>query len=192
VEPWWADAELEWISRRRQCRQLVAWFGKLAEYPGRRRATIVRASDDFIPHVKATVVGQPNVESTIAPKIGRFIFEPDPAVLAAKLEGGLAVQEGLQAIAPNLAYFTGDAQTNCAAFDTFEVLEVLPYRVKPLRQWLATRKLGRLEIKKRGIDLDPAKVCGDLTTDGAESATILLAKIGGRVIAIVARRLANN
>ncbi len=29
TEPFWADAELEWISRGRQCRQLIAWFDKL-------------------------------------------------------------------------------------------------------------------------------------------------------------------
>ena len=38
---WARAAELEWIGRGRQCRQLVAWFGRLAEHPGRRRATIV-------------------------------------------------------------------------------------------------------------------------------------------------------
>ncbi len=82
-EPWWADAELEWISRDRECRQLVAWFGRLARSSGRRSATIVRSSEST---TAATFVGEENVSCAIAAQIGRYLFEPDPAVLAAKLE----------------------------------------------------------------------------------------------------------
>ena len=40
-EAWPQEAELEWIGRATECRQLVCWFGALAGEPGRRRATIV-------------------------------------------------------------------------------------------------------------------------------------------------------
>jgi SAM-dependent methyltransferase len=189
VEPWWAEAELEWISRRRQCRQLVAWFGTLAEHPGRRRATVVRNASDFSPDVAATFVGEPQVEIALAPKIGRYVFEPDPAVLASKLEGNLARKYEVSAVAPNIAYFTGDRPISDAAFDGFEVLEVLPYHVREIKEWLTARHIGRLEIKKRGVPLEPEKVRRELAGDGVNSATLLLAKIGGRVQAIVARRL---
>ncbi len=189
VEPWWAKAELEWVSRRRQCRQLVAWFGRLAEHPGRRRATVVRNASDFTLEVAATFVGEPNVEITIAPIIGRYVFEPDPAVLAAKLEGDLARKYEVSAVAPNIAYYTGDRPINDAAFDGFEVLEVLPYHVREIKAWLTARHIGQLEIKKRGVPLEPEKVRRELAVAGDESATVLLAKIGGRVQAIVARRL---
>jgi hypothetical protein len=188
AEPWWADAELEWISRRRQCRQLVAWFGRLAEHTGCRRATVIRASNDFSPDAAATFVGEPNVETAIAPKIGRYVFEPDPAVLAAKLEGCLAREYGLMAIAPNSAYFTGERPIDVGVLDGFEVLEVLPYDVRTLKPWLTARGIGRLEIKKRGVPLEPEKVRRELANNGADAATVLLAKINGRVSAIVARR----
>jgi len=189
VEPWWADAELEWISRRRQCRQLVAWFGRVAEHTGRRRATVIRASNDFSPDVAATFVGEPNVETDIAPKIGRHVYEPDPAVLAAKLEGCLAREYGLMAIAPNIAYFTGERPIDDRLLDGFEVLEVLPYDVRALKAWLKARDIGRLEIKKRGVPLKPEKILRQLAGNGSNSATVLLAKFDGRVHAIVARRL---
>ena len=89
AESFWKEAELEWISRRRQCRQLVAWFGSLAEHRGRHRATVLRNTPDFSPQVAATFVGEPNVDIAVAPKIGRYVYEPDAAVLAAKLEGAL-------------------------------------------------------------------------------------------------------
>jgi SAM-dependent methyltransferase len=189
VEQWWADAELEWISRRRQCRQLVAWFGRLAEHPGRRRATVIRNTSDFSPDIAATFVGEPNVEIALAPKIGRYVFEPDPAVLAAKLEGDLARKYEVSAVTPSIAYFTGDRPIRDAAFDGFEVLEVLPYHVREIKAWLTARHIGRLEIKKRDVPLEPDKVRRELAGVGDQSATVLLAKIGGRVQAIVVRRL---
>lgn len=41
--PWSSAAELEWISRGGECKQLVAWFGALAAAPGLHRASVVTA-----------------------------------------------------------------------------------------------------------------------------------------------------
>jgi hypothetical protein len=189
-EPWWAEAELEWISRARQCRQLVAWFGPLAVHPGHRRATILRAvetSDEV--QVAATFVGQPLFECPIAPHIGRHVFEPDAAILAAKLESTLAVQQQLSALAANVSYYTADCLSVHPALTCFQVLEVMPFRERQLRQWLRTRGIGRLEIKKRGVPIDPESLRRKLQLEGADEATLLLARVFGRVTAILARRV---
>ena len=198
-ESMWREAELEWISRGRQCRQLVAWFGKLSQHPGRRRATIVKqtASEDIHTAPSATeakvttFVGEANVECPPASQVGRYVFEPDAAVLAAKLEGALAAEHGLSALSASAAYFTADSPCDCEALACFEVLEVMPYRVKTLRQWLAARGIGRLEVKKRGVPLDPQQVRQELLTSrsGAEEVTLLLARIQGKVTAILAKRV---
>jgi hypothetical protein len=193
AEPWWAEAELEWISRSRQCRQLVAWFGRLAEHPGHRRATILRAADasDEV-QVTATFVGQPVIECPIAPQIGRYVLEPEAAILAAKLEGALAVQQQLSALAPDIAYYTADRPSVHHALACFEVLDVMPFRKRQLRAWLHTRGIGRLEIKKRGVPIDPETLRHQMQLDGPDEAVILLARIHGRVTAILARRVAAN
>ena len=76
-EPWWAEAELEWISRGRQCRQLVAWFDGLAKSPGKRRATVLPSalSSGFGSAVAMkddgrSFVGEPNFESEVASQVG--------------------------------------------------------------------------------------------------------------------------
>jgi hypothetical protein len=198
IEPFWADAELEWISRGRQCRQLVAWVGELAKSPGQRRATVVRLdaprdffnSSDSEPVGCVSFVGTPHQEPPLAPQIGRYLFEPDPAILAAKLEGALVAGPNLAAIASDVAYFTGDHAQVGPMLDCFEVLEVMPYRPKALRAWLVARGIVRLEVKKRGVPLDPARVRRDLLTakKGCEECTVLLARIDGYITAIIAKR----
>jgi hypothetical protein len=188
-EHWEQEAELEWISRGRQCRQLVAWFGYLAEFPGKRRATVLTGNPGEPPRVAGGCIGVP-LECPIAERIGKYVYEPDAAVLAANLEGWLAKLHSLEAIAAGVAYLTADhGFLGLSDVSSFEVLETLPYDVKRLKAWLKQRGIGRLEVKKRGVTLDPESVRRDLRNDGSESATLLLAKISGQVTAIVARRL---
>ncbi len=186
----WAErAELEWISSRRECRQLVAWFGNLANSPGRRRATVLGAAREQ----RRTVCGEG--ESPIGPicplgpTIDRFVFEPDAAVIAAHLTGALAAEHGLRAIAPRAVYLTGPRAIDDLALSCFEVLEVLPLRAATLKRWLADRRIGRLEIKKRGIELDPRQLQRQLKLPGDEQATLLATRLGQRAIAIIARRI---
>jgi THUMP domain-like len=184
-EDWSSRAELEWISRKRECRQLVAWFGELATHPSQRRATVL-ASDG---ELRRTLCGEPNRPIPLAPHIGRYVFEPDAAVLAAKLEGILAAEQGLSAIAPGIAYLTSDSPLDDAALAGFEVLEILPLRTKMLKTWLAERGFGRLEVKKRGVDIDPERLRRELQVAGDAATTLLVTRAAGRVIVIAARRI---
>lgn len=184
--PHWSErAELEWISRARQCRQLVAWFGNLTGEPGQRCATVLRGSEQ----APRRVVGTPGMYVPAAERIAEYLFEPDAAVLAAQLEGSLAAEHALEAIAPGAVYFTGPNAIHDAALDCFAVREVMPYRIKPLKSLLRARGIGTLEIKKRGVDVDPGELRKQLALSGDEQATLIIARIDKRVVAILADRV---
>jgi hypothetical protein len=61
--------------------------------------------------------------------------------------------------------------------------------VKGLTKALRQRGIGRLEIKKRGVDVDPAALRTRLKLSGSESATLFLTRIGARRVAILADRV---
>jgi hypothetical protein len=186
---WATRAGLEWISRGRECRQLVAWFGALAESPGRRKATILDSRSVVRRGGPRSVSGEADVPIPLAPGIARFVFEPDPAVLAAKLAGALAAEHGLSAITPGIAYLTGDVSLDDAALACFEVLDRLPLRIETIKSWLEDRGIGRLEIKKRGVDTDPERLRRQLQVAGDNAATLIVTRIDGRRTVIVARRV---
>jgi len=58
-----------------------------------------------------------------------------------------------------------------------------------LRRSLAARGIGRLEIKKRGADIDPATLRTRLRLKGPHSATLFLTRVGGRHTALLADRI---
>ncbi|HET6880328.1 MAG TPA: hypothetical protein VFI31_09245 [Pirellulales bacterium] len=184
---WVSDAELEWISRAGECRQLVAWFGRLAVNVGGRCATVLIGNEH--PPTFRTLVGDPNVAPAIASNFGRYLAEPDAAVLAAGLVGVLAREHALAALAPGAVYLTGDRAAPDAALAWFEIDEAVPFDVKRLRSLLRERGIGRLEIKKRGVDIDPERLRRELCVPGDEHATLFLARRGRSVTALLARRL---
>jgi THUMP domain-like len=185
----WTDrCELEWISRDRQCRQLVAWRGTLARQPGVHCATVLSTDGN----VARIVTGRPDQPKTYTPQLGRFLFEPDPAVLAAHLAGVLAAQHGLFAVSAGIAYLTGPSAIDDPALACFEVCEVLPLNLRQVAGHLREQNIGRLEIKKRGVEHDPAAVRKQLQLHGDNSATLFLTKLGGKHVAIVARRIEHS
>jgi len=137
-----------------------------------------------------TLVGLPGGHVPLAARIDRFLFEPDAAVLAAKLTAALAAEHELKAIAPEIAYLTGPAAIDDAALACFEVDEVLPFDLKRVRALLRWREVGRLEIKVRGVDQDPSKLRRRLRASGPHEATLLVARLENQVVAILARRVA--
>lgn len=180
---WQSEAELEWIGRDRQCRQLVAWFGPLANVPGRRTATVIAAAG------ARTIVERPGATLPMAERVGRFVFEPDAAVLAAALTASLAAEHGLAEFTAGVGYLTADVAVSDPALACFEVLEMLPLRAKLIAGWLRERNIGQVEIKKRGVSLEPEQWRRQLRLAGSGEATLLIAPVSGKPTAIVARRL---
>jgi hypothetical protein len=184
-EPWADHCELEWISRDRECRQLVAWHGALAEDSGQRRATVLDKDGSPI----RSVLGQPDVHAPIAERLGRYLYEPDSAVLAAHLVGTLAAQHGISRVSAGIAYLTGDVAINDPALSCFEICEILSFDIRKLAAHLCDHQIGTLEIKKRGVDVDPDRLRRQLKLRGDRSATLIVTPHGGKQVALVARRL---
>ncbi len=193
-EEWLAGHEREWIGSQGECRQQMVWGGSLTRYAGRRTATVLAVSAQGGP--PRTVVSPPEHEAqpprAPAIEIGRYVFEPHAAVLAAQLDGMLAAEHDLRQLSPLAAYYTGDRPIHDLALAAFEVWEVLPFRVKTISAWLAERGMGRIEVKKRGVDIDPLPLQKQLKGKGDKAAVVIVAPCPLGVRAIVASRVASG
>ncbi len=136
----------------------------------------------------ASFVGDPNEAMTFA-TLDRFLFEPDAAILAAHLGGALARENGFSAVSAGIAYLTGPQAAESPFFSCFEVDCVLPLDLRKIDDALGERKIGQLEIKKRGVEHNPEAVRRKLHLAGDESATLFLTKLGSKHAAILAHRI---
>ncbi len=172
------DVEVTWVSHRGDAVEATIWAGPGAT-PGRRAAVLLPDAAE----IEATPWPPPVGE------IGQWLVEPDPAVIRAGAVTTLAERHGLSAVAEQIAYLTGGAKPQIAPYGTvFEVLEVLPYDVKTLRAWVREHRVGVLEIKKRGVDLDPATLRKQLKPAGAAMATLVVTPTPAGVRVLIVRR----
>ena len=178
------DLEAQWVSDRGEVVELALWSGVLAR-PGIRRAALVLTAGGA-----AELVGADDAEDEPAGPLGRFIVEPDGAVIRARLIGDLARSLGARMLHPTIAYLTTDAPVASAFGATFEVEADLPLDQRTIKRELAARGIGTLEIKKRGVDIDPAVFRTKLGLKGDDAAVLILTRIGDRRRAILTRRSA--
>lgn len=180
----WADrAEFEWISHGGECRQLVAWCGELASHAGLRRATNVGKLD------VASFLGTRDIPLKPAARVDRYLFEPDPAVLAAHLTGAVAAHHGLASISQGVAYLTGPRLVVEPLLASFEIIDSLPFDRRKLALYLRARNVGRIEIKHRGVTLDPHRLRAEMKIRGDSASTLIITKIRGRATVLVAQRI---
>ncbi len=185
---WEQEAELEWIGHGGECRQLVAWFGQLARHPGRRCATVLQRDRENGRLHWQTVAGTLSAKPAAVTGPLRYLFDPDPAVLAAGLLPQVAQQFGLTTLGPVGGYLTGDEPVEHMALACFEVLDVLPFDLARLRSWLRERQIGHLEIKKRAVAENVDQLRRKLRLRGTRRAVLILARTESRVLAVLARR----
>jgi hypothetical protein len=118
---------------------------------------------------------------------GRWIVDPDGAVVRAGLVRHYAARHGLWQLDPDIAYLSGDRLP--PGVRGFEVLEQLAFDERRLRQALAARDCGALEILVRGVHVDPDALRRRLRPRGGDSLSVIITRIGsgpaGRVTSYV-------
>jgi len=178
-----AAAEAQWVSVDGDVVELGVWFGSVAR-PGIRRSALVIRGDGA-----AELTAAADSEDAPVGPLGDYLYEPDGAVIRARLIGDLARGNGAWMLSSGIAYLTADALFDSPFVRGFRVLERLPADERQLRQALAARDIGTLEIKKRGVDVDPAALRTRMKLRGDQSATLVLTREGGRHVALLVERL---
>ena len=178
-----ADVEAQWISVDREVVELVLWSGPLAR-PGIRRSALVLGAAGV-----AELSAAADSADVPAGELGEYLLEPDGAVIRTRLIGDLARRVDGRMLDPTIAWITADAAPVTPFGQAFRVIERFPLDVKTLRRELAARGIGTLEIKKRGVDVDPAQFRTKLALSGAGSATLVLTRLSGTRVALLVERI---
>ncbi|MDX2400989.1 SAM-dependent methyltransferase [Microbacterium algeriense] len=178
-----ADAEAQWVSADGSVVELVVWSGALAREGVRRAALVIRGDRSHEMTAPADTVDEPVRE------LGAFLHEPDGAVIRARLIGDVARSLDAGMLDRHIAYLTSDAAVTSPFVQSFRVRETMAANPKAISATLKAHGIGRLEIKKRGVDIDPAAFRRKLTLRGDQEATLILARIGDQRRAILADRI---
>ncbi|OZF43589.1 THUMP-like domain-containing protein [Rhodococcus sp. 14-1411-2a] len=172
----WAG-EIEVVSLDGGVREACLWSKGLSERGVRRRAAVLRSDGSVLEFTDAESDDIP-----VRPP-GRYLVDPDGAVVRAGLVRHYGARFGLWQLDPRIAYLTGD--TVPAGVRGFRILEQSKFSEKVLRQQLNRMDCGSVEILVRGVDVDPAILRPRLKLRGSVALSVVIARVERSAVAFV-------
>jgi SAM-dependent methyltransferase len=163
-----ADAELEFVQVGDDLVEAVAWLGD-ARLPGvAATASLLpagAASASRLPAGAATARPGPAAQRRSRPhgprerlpvgEVGRWLLDPAPAVVRARLHDALGAEVGARRLAARRALLTvDDAPPDGPWWRRRQVHAALPARPKAVRAWLRSRQERPVELVLHGVDAD--------------------------------------
>lgn len=173
--------EAEWVSEAGEVKEAALWSGRTATVA--RRATVIGTGG------LATLTEDddpgPAAVGTRAVAPGDHLYEPDGAVIRAGLVTAVAAGVEGALVDEKIAYVVSERAFVTPFARGYRVLEQLPFREKQLRAALRERGIGRLTIKKRGVEVVPEELRRRLALRGDGEATVVLTRVGGEGTALL-------
>lgn len=174
------DTEVELISLNGECKEATIWFGELAG-DAIFRATVLPSGE--------SIAGHPLQVAVPVVPIGKYLFDPDPAVVRAGLVDVLADRLGLSRLDAAEEYLTADELVQSPFVQAFEILENLPNNERDLKAWLRSSRVGQLEIKCRHIPIQADSLRRRMALTGDQDAVAVFARLTGKARIICSRRV---
>ena len=166
------DVEVELVSLDGDVKEAMLWRGATRRGAA-RSATLLPSGAVLTASGAVAEVREP----------GRFLLEPDGAVIRAHLVAEVCEAVGGGLVDASIAYVTADSPVATPFGHWYEVLDVLPFSLKRLRERL--RGVGTVTIKKRGTAVVPEQLRQQLKLSGTGEATVVLTRVRGAQVAMV-------
>ncbi len=169
-----AEEEQEYIGLNDECLELTVRTGSFGK-PGWVRA--VELPEQIAVEVQSCDIPD-SFGRVEAP--GLYFYEPVKCVIRSHLFGVIAQREGLWQLDGRLAYLSGDRKVESPLLKRYRMIRVLPCDDAILRRELSPHEIGILEIKKRGLDVDPEEWRRKLKPKGPNAATLVFTRLLGK------------
>lgn len=170
------DCEIEFISHNGELKECVLWFGPFKT--ATHRATLLPGRNSLISNSPASILLSRPLQ---------YLYEPDPALLRAKLVTTLAAQLNAHQLDPDIAYLTSDTLTPTPFARAFVIEESFSFQLKRLRERLRALRVGQVTVKKRGSPLEPEKLIQQLRLDGPERRIVFLTHVAGEAWVLIGK-----
>ncbi len=180
IPPW---AEMEAVQLARDLREVALWAGEGAQ-PGLRRAVLLPARAELTSAAP---------ECPEAPRpIGRYVFDPESCVTRAGLVRHLGHRVGAALLDTQVAYLSADIPAFDPLAATFEVLDVVPFSVRRLKETLRAHRWRPAEIRRRAFPVEPDELRRLLGRLDGDAVALLCTTLASARTVIIARRASQD
>ena len=174
------------VSVDRECKEILL----LLDRGARERSVTVKAvclSSDSA--VVIEIAGDGLVDRPLAGSVKGYFYEPDPAIIKARLSSVLARGAGLEFVNSSVDYLTSEGKREGFPGRSFRVIEVVPYKPKSFRGFLERHAIAGASIQRRDFPLSPEELRKKYRLLESERAFLFFTRDGeGHPICIYALR----
>jgi len=174
------DCDIEVISNRGEVKEVVLWFGKLKLDQDKKTVLATKLPEKVTMERDAT----PRIKIT---QLKKYLHEPDPAYIKARLIDTLAQHYELTQVHPKIAYLTGDEWLRTPLLKTYEVLRVTGTEQDEINAALEELGIGRVDFKSRGMSVDMRKIHEKIKGKGRRRGLVVFTVVGKNEAAIICR-----
>ncbi|MBP5247540.1 MAG: hypothetical protein J6Z31_06740 [Fibrobacter sp.] len=181
-----ADVEVIYLGAKNDCRECLVLFGQLAENPGKTRAISIDSAGNA--HSWTSEDASSTAKELPVGELGAYIAEPIPVLVRSHLFAEVALREAPRArlISAGIAYATNEAPLDPNAFHNFRILGSTPISTGKVKKLLKEFDVGKLTLKKRGVEIVPEAEIKRLAPKGKREAILFYTRVAGEKTAILA------
>ena len=140
------------VSVDRECKEILLLLERA--YPAcglvQVKAVCLNGDSEEITEVAG---GNGDVPRVVAAAVKTYLYEPDPAIIKARLSAVLARDSGLQFVNKSVDYLTADRKIEAFPGRSFRVVECVPYKPKSFRAFLERHAITGASIQRRDFPL---------------------------------------
>jgi hypothetical protein len=177
-----AGWEAEFVATGRELREAVLWSPALATTT--RRATILPPGHTPTVAATLTLTGDGGPPVPCAPP-GAWLLDPNPAVTRAGLVETLARQTGAWKLDQKIAFLSAEQPLDTPFGRLLAVDAALPWSLKRLRAALRARRVGTVDLRRRGSPIDVDDLRHRLDLHGDRRAVVVLTRVANRPWALI-------
>ena len=135
----------------RDCKEILLLLERAypADGPVQVKAVCLNADSEEI----TEVVGGEETQRVVAASVKEYLYEPDPAIIKARLSAVLARDFSLEFVNKSVDYLTADRKIDAFPGRTFRVVECISYKPKSFRAFLERHAITGASIQRRDFPL---------------------------------------
>ncbi len=139
------------VSVDRECKEILLLLEHAYPSDGPVQVKAVCLNADSVEITE--VFGGGEAPRVVAAAVKEYLYEPDPAIIKAKLSAVLARDAGLQFVNRSVDYLTADRNIEAFPGRSFRVVECVPYKPKSFRAFLQRHAIAGASIQRRDFPL---------------------------------------
>ncbi len=188
------NASRVWLGNQGECRQQLLLTGETRErFPSSRSVVLCEPGNDLDTRIADTASGDwdDDLHGAVEDVTEGFVYDLHAALHVSGLAASWANSRQLAPITSSAGYYQSAQRIETPLAQAFEVIDIVPWDDRKIRRYLASKKIGAIEVKCRLHRMDASAEQKRLNKrlKGDQNATLLVTRLSKRVRAIIARRI---